>query len=127
MSCATVRCMKFTRMAWCLFALLAPPLFAALPWPLEGRATPKRIPTHEDIWLMKRVGAPQVSPDGRWIVVPVGEPSYDENSQQSDLWLIDTSARNSSRRLTSTRRPETGVVWSPDSRHIVFSAAREND
>jgi hypothetical protein len=34
-------------------------------------AAPKRIPTHEDIWLMKRVGAPQVSPDGRWIVVSV--------------------------------------------------------
>ena len=52
---------------------------------------PKRIPTHEDIWLMKRVGAPQVSPDGRWIVVSVIEPSYDDNAQLSDLWLIDTS------------------------------------
>jgi len=76
---------------------------------------------------MKRVGAPQVSPDGRWIVVSVAEPSYDDNAQLSDLWLIDTSARNSSRRLTSTRRPENGVVWSPDSRRIVFSAQRDND
>jgi dipeptidyl aminopeptidase/acylaminoacyl peptidase len=90
-------------------------------------AAPKRIPTHEDIWLMKRIGAPQVSPDGHWIVVSVAEPSYDDNLQLSDLWLIDTSARNSSRRLTSTRRPENGVVWSPDSRRIVFSAQRDND
>ena len=90
-------------------------------------AANKRIPTHEDIWLMKRVGAPLVSPDGRWIVVSVVEPSYDDNTQLSDLWLIDTSARNSSRRLTSTRRPESGVIWSPDSRRIVFSAQRDND
>ena len=76
---------------------------------------------------MKRVGAPQVSPDGRWLVVSVVEPSYDDNSQLSDLWLIDTAARHSSRRLTSTRRPEAGVVWSPDSRRIVFSAQRDND
>ena len=95
--------------------------------PEIAAAAPKRMPTHEDIWLMKRVGAPQVSPDGRWIVVSVIEPAYDDNAQLSDLWLIDTAARHSSRRLTSTRRPESGVVWSPDSSRIVFSAQRDND
>jgi dipeptidyl aminopeptidase/acylaminoacyl peptidase len=90
-------------------------------------AAEKKIPTHEDIWLMKRVGPPQVSPDGRWMISSVIEPSYDDNTQLSDLWLIDTSARHSSRRLTSTRRPESGVVWSPDSRRIVFSAQRDGD
>lgn len=89
-------------------------------------AANRRIPAHEDVWLMRRVGPPQVSPDGRWIVMSVVEPSYDGNEQLSDLWLIDTSTQNS-RRLTSTRRPETGVTWSPDSRRIVFSAQRDND
>lgn len=110
------------RWAWLLFVAVLAPLGVA-----HAAASDKRIPTHEDIWLMKRVGAPQVSPDGRWIVVSVVEPSYDDNAQLSDLWLIDTTARNSSRRLTSTRRPESGVVWSPDSRRIVFSAQRDND
>ena len=90
-------------------------------------AAGKRIPTHEDIWLMKRVGPPVVSPDGRWIVVSVAEPSYDDNTTLSDLWLVDASAKISGRRLTSTRRPESGVTWSPDSRRIVFSAQRDND
>jgi dipeptidyl aminopeptidase/acylaminoacyl peptidase len=90
-------------------------------------AAAKRIPTHDDVWLMKRVGAPQVSPDGRWLVVSVAEPAYDENATLSDLWLVDTSARHSSRRITSTRRPENGVAWSPDSSRIVFSAQRDND
>jgi dipeptidyl aminopeptidase/acylaminoacyl peptidase len=90
-------------------------------------AAPKRIPTHEDIWLMKRLGAPQVSPDGRRLVVPVVEPSYDENMQLSDLWLVDTAARHNTRRLTSTRRPEAGVTWSPDSRRIAFAAQRDSD
>jgi len=108
----------------CLFACL---MLAIPVIPETAAAAPKRIPTHEDIWLMKRVGAPQVSPDGRWIVVSVLEPAYDDNSQLSDLWLIDSAARHSSRRLTSTRRPESGVVWSPDSSRIVFSAQRDND
>jgi dipeptidyl aminopeptidase/acylaminoacyl peptidase len=108
----------------CLFACL---MLAIPALPEIAAAAPKRIPTHEDIWLMKRVGAPQVSPDGRWLVVSVVEPAYDDNAQLSDLWLIDTEARHSSRRLTSTRRPENGVTWSPDSRRIVFSAQRDND
>jgi len=116
--CANVAPMKHPVAAW-LFACLAIPLVAA--------SASKRIPTHEDIWLMKRVGAPQVSPDGRWIVASVIEPAYDENAQLSDLWLIDTAARDSSRRLTSTRRPESGVTWSPDSRRIAFSAQRDGD
>jgi dipeptidyl aminopeptidase/acylaminoacyl peptidase len=116
--CANVSPMKHLVAAW-LFACLAMPLVAA--------PAHKRIPTHEDIWLMKRVSAPQVSPDGRWIVASVIEPAYDDNAQLSDLWLIDTAARNSTRRLTSTRRPESGVTWSPDSRRIAFSAQRDND
>src|SRR6187399_3363742 len=95
-------------------------LFACLLIPLVAVSAPKRIPTHEDIWLMKRVGAPQVSPDGRWLVASVIEPAYDDNAQLSDLWLIDAAARQTTRRITSTRRPETGVSWSPDSRRIVF-------
>jgi dipeptidyl aminopeptidase/acylaminoacyl peptidase len=115
--CATVSAMKLP-VAW---------LFACLALPLVAMPAPKRIPTHEDIWLMKRVGPPQVSPDGRWIVASVIEPAYDDIAQLSDLWLIDTAAQNSSRRLTSTRRPESGVAWSPDSRRIAFSAQRDND
>src|SRR4051794_26722828 len=102
-------------------------LCAACAFAPGARAETKRAPLHEDIWLMKRVGAPVVSPDGRWIVVNVVEPAYDENAQLSDLWLIDTSALNSSRRLTSTRRPESGVTWSPDSHRIIFTAQRDND
>jgi dipeptidyl aminopeptidase/acylaminoacyl peptidase len=102
-------------------------LIVCLAFAVVAGAAAGRIPAHEDIWLMKRVGAPQVSPDGKWIVVSVSEPAYDDNSTLSDLWLIDTSARQSSRRLTSTRRPESGVIWSPDSRRIVFSALRDND
>jgi len=124
--CATVSAMKHPvtfrnacrPSAWLLLCLVIP---------LAAVAAPKRVPTHEDIWLMKRVGPPQVSPDGRWIIASVIEPAYDDSAQLSDLWLIDTSARNSSRRLTSTRRPESGVVWSPDSRRIAFSAQRDND
>ncbi len=53
----------------------------------ETAAATKPI-THEALWMMKRVGAPVVSPDGKWVVYPVLEPSYDADKAVSDLWLV---------------------------------------
>src|ERR1700755_2270359 len=37
--------------------------------------------THESMWLLKRTGAPVVSPDGKWVVFSLTEPAYDEKEQ----------------------------------------------
>lgn len=83
--------------------------------------------SHEAMWLMKRVGAPQPSPDGKWVVFSLTEPSYDEREQVSDLWIVPTDGSAKPRRLTSTKGGESGIAWSPDSRKIAFSARREGD
>lgn len=94
--------------------------------PLLASESPRSI-THEDLWLMKRVGAPTVSPDGRWAVFGVNEPAYDEQAQVSDLWIVPTDGSLAARRLTGTTGGESGVDWSPDGRRIVFSARRDGD
>jgi dipeptidyl aminopeptidase/acylaminoacyl peptidase len=81
--------------------------------------------THEDVFLMKRISSPAISPDGRWVVFSVTEPSYTEGDQVSDLWLVPSDASAEPRRLTNTKGGESGVDWSPDSRRIAFSARRE--
>src|SRR3954468_16940668 len=83
--------------------------------------------THEDVFLMKRVGAPVVSPDGKWTVFSVTEPSYEESKTVNDLWIVPTDGSTAPRRLTNTKGGEGGVEWSPDSRKIAFSARREDD
>jgi dipeptidyl aminopeptidase/acylaminoacyl peptidase len=83
--------------------------------------------THETVWLMKRVGAPVLSPDGRRAVVPVTEPSYDPALQATDLWLVSTEAGKAPKRLTNTKAGESGVAWSPDGSRIAFAAKREGD
>lgn len=90
-------------------------------------AAQKRPITHEDVWLMKRVGAPSVSPDGRWAVVSVTEPAYDASKSVSDLWIVPLDGSAAPRRLTNTRAPEGGAVFSPDSTRIAFTASREDD
>ncbi len=86
-----------------------------------------RVITHEDLWLMPRVGAPVVSPDGRWVVVSVNMPSYDEKQKSSDLWLVAVDGKSSPNPLTQTLGGESGVSWSRDSQRIVFSAKRGDD
>ncbi|HEX4682247.1 MAG TPA: hypothetical protein VH277_06050, partial [Gemmatimonadaceae bacterium] len=76
---------------------------------------------------MKRVGGPAVSPDGRWAVFSVTEPSYDESKTVNDLWIVPTDGSSAPRRLTNSKGGESGVEWSPDGRRIAFSARREDD
>jgi dipeptidyl aminopeptidase/acylaminoacyl peptidase len=87
----------------------------------------KRPITHEDVWLMKRVGAPAVSPDGKWAVSPVVEPSYDAGKTGSDLWLVSLDGSTPPRRLTNTLGAESDAVFSPDSKRLAFTTKREGD
>ncbi len=89
-------------------------------------AAPRAI-THQDLWLMPRVGAPVVSPDGRWVVVSVNQPSYDEKLKSSDLWLVAGDGKSPPKPLTQTLGSESDVSWSRDSQRIVFSAKRGDD
>lgn len=83
--------------------------------------------THEDVWLFKRIGSPAVSPDGKWAVFSVTEPSYEKEEQVSDLWLVPTDGGVLPRRLTSTADSEAGVSWSKQGDKIAFTAKRGKD
>jgi len=102
-------------------------LLVAVATTLAAADTPKHAITHEDVWLMKRVGAPTPSPDGKWAVFSVTEPAYDPKEQWSDLWLKSLTDDTPARRITYSKGAESGVDWAPDSRRIAFSAKREGD
>ncbi|MEP7364280.1 MAG: S9 family peptidase [Acidobacteriota bacterium] len=83
--------------------------------------------THEQMWKMKKVGAPSPSPDGRWVMFSVANPAYDSKDASSDLWLMPADGQTAPRQITFSRGAESGAAWSPDSNRIVFSAKREGD
>ena len=104
-----------------LFALLL------LAFVVDVNAQTKTPLTHETMWMMKRVGAPVPSPDGKWVVFSLVEPAYDEKDQVSDLWIVASDGSAKARRVTFTKGGESGVAGSPDSRQIVFFGRREGD
>jgi dipeptidyl aminopeptidase/acylaminoacyl peptidase len=87
----------------------------------------KKPITHEAMWLLKRVGAPAVSPDGKLVIFSVTEPAYDEKEQITDLWITTMDGAKAPRRLTSAKGGESGYTWSPDGTKIAFSAKRDGD
>jgi dipeptidyl aminopeptidase/acylaminoacyl peptidase len=115
--------MTMRRPAWLLLTLTASALISAAP----SAQSAKHAITHEDVWLMKRLGTPAVSPDGKWAVVPVAEPAYDDKAQVSDVWLVPTDGSAPPRRLTSTKAGESGAAWSPDGTRLAFSTRGDGD
>jgi dipeptidyl aminopeptidase/acylaminoacyl peptidase len=105
-------------------ALLAAALFLTPPM---APAAARQPITHEALWMMKRVGAPVVSPDGKWVVYSILEPAYETDKAVSDLWLVPVDGGKEPRRITHTKGAEEDVAWSADSRSIAFSAKREGD
>lgn len=75
---------------------------------------------------MQRVGAPSLSPDGRWAVAEVTRYDMEENSRTSDLWLFSTTG-DSPRQLTTHPARNSAPQWSPDGHQIAFLSRREGD
>lgn len=104
-------------------ALALAPMFVSAAEPvLAGKTI-----THEDLWLMPRVGAPALSPDGRLVVFAVQEPAYKKEASRTNLWLVPSDGSAPARRITQNSSSEAGISWSADSTRIAFAAKRGDD
>jgi dipeptidyl aminopeptidase/acylaminoacyl peptidase len=109
---------------------IRPVVFAAivLTGAVATAAAQSKVPlTHELLWSFQRVGAPVPSPDGKWVVFSVNEPSYDSAKEVTDLWIVPGDGSAPPRRLTATRGGEGGAAWSRDSQRLAFTARRDDD
>jgi dipeptidyl aminopeptidase/acylaminoacyl peptidase len=83
-----------------------------------------QILTAEQMWQMKRVGNPVVSPDGTLTAFAVTEYDIAANRGSTDIWLLD-NGNGEYRQLTFTGR-ESAPVWSPDGKKLAFVSRRHD-
>ncbi len=100
-------------------------LFACTTLPLHAAET-RRVITAQDLWAVKRLAAPVLSPDGKRAVYSVQEWSIDKNKATASLWLTDL-ATGKTRRLTNSQSSDSTPDWHEDGQRIAFVAKRGDD
>ena len=79
-----------------------------------------------DMFKIKRVSSPALSPDGEWIVYTIIMPILDANKNTSDLWIISING-GTAHQLTTHPANDRGASWSPDGKWIAFESTRSGD
>ncbi len=84
----------------------------------------KKAFTIEDLYHIKSVRDPQISPDGKWVAFVVTEYQLHEGKSNSEIYAmrIDGSDLH---QLTNNPAADYSPRWSPDGRDILFISTRE--
>ena len=69
---------------------------ALIAFSLSLAAQSKHPFTFEDMMKLKRVGDPQVSPDGKWVIFSVVDVDLDANTKTPHIWIVRVGADASS-------------------------------
>jgi dipeptidyl aminopeptidase/acylaminoacyl peptidase len=108
----------------------------------SGASAGKRPMTFADLQRMKRVGDPQISPSGRWVMFSVVDVDLEKNSKVSHLWVVPmgasgalqepaassgASSTGKERQVTFWKEGESGGRFSPDGRQVLFVATDSTD
>lgn len=93
-------------------------LFAFSGLSVYGMAQTARPIRPEDVYRMKSVSSPKLSPDGKWIMYSVSKADSAKDRYESKLYMM-SAAGNETIQLTDERSAGS-PAWSPDNRYISF-------
>jgi len=83
--------------------------------------------TPQDMVSLSRVGAPVVSPDGRWLVWDQRETDLAANKGRHDLWRLDLKSKNGiPEKFASSDAEESDPAFGPDG-NLYFLSNRKGD
>src|SRR4051794_17350179 len=68
---------------------------------------------------LKRVGDPQLSPDGRWVAFTVQTVDVAANKKPQQVWIMPLTG-GSPRQITNEGQANYRPRWSPDSKRIAY-------
>jgi dipeptidyl aminopeptidase/acylaminoacyl peptidase len=121
-------------------------LLAFFAFALFVTAQPKHPFTFEDMMKLKRVGDPQISPDGKWVIFSVVDVDLTANTKTPHVWIVPLSGKagpstaandsqaNPSSSLGMTEEREIigdqdadRPRWAPDGKRFAFLSTKEGE
>jgi dipeptidyl aminopeptidase/acylaminoacyl peptidase len=96
--------------------------------PCLGAAQPaaRRPIVSGDLYRLKDLGPPEVSPDGKWVAYTVSSADSALDRTGQDIWMAAWDG-SSVVRLTTSAEADRAPRWSPDGRFLSFLSSRAGD
>src|SRR3989339_632832 len=84
----------------------------------------QRLLTVDDLFALKSVGDPRISPDGGWVAYTMSQMDAKKDSADTDIWMAPL-AGGEAIRLTTSDKSESSPRWSPDGKYLGFVSSRD--
>ncbi|SVB61388.1 uncharacterized protein METZ01_LOCUS214242, partial [marine metagenome] len=107
------------RLLWHLFSVLA--LIGVTAGPMIAQ---DRVLNVDDLFGIRSVGSPQVSPDNKWVAYTIRTVSLENEEAETRIWMVSTSGGEPIA-LTSEGYSASSPRWSPDGQYLSFTANRD--
>lgn len=85
-----------------------------------------RLITIEDLYSIKMLSKPRISPDGQQIAYVVTRIDEQKHAYRSAIWIASVRG-GEARRFTMETKQTDSPTWSPDGRWLAFVSVREGD
>lgn len=95
-----------------------------------GTSAQQRLLTVDDYFQIRRLGDPQISPDGEWIAYTVSIASLETDDTETRIWMVSTSGDAPFPEpvpMTAEGGSASRPRWSPDGRYLAFLGEDEDE